>query len=119
MRGARRARHPLPPSMNRGPEYWRRRGLKAKHVRVCGSCKGRGGPDPHRRKRVSFYIYIFHPESTAGLSEWEGVITRRSLHDARYVEVPVYLNRLACGTCGGSGLNCSQQRALEIEQASA
>lgn len=106
------ARHPLPPSINRGPEYWRRRGLKAKRVRTCGTCKGRGGPNPSRRKRVAFYLYVFQPEGAASAGT-------RSKQDARYIEVPVYLNRLACGTCGGSGLNCSQQRALEIEQLNA
>jgi hypothetical protein len=74
-----------------------RRDARAKVVKLCGTCKGRGGPKGTRRN-VLFYYWI-----------WAG---------DQYREAKFYgPKNLLCPSCDGSGLNCSMQRAIELENA--
>lgn len=77
-----------------------RRDARARRVKLCGVCKGVGTTGPMRRDggyQERFTSYY-----------WDGT---------GYVAVVVYVRRMGCWACNGSGLNCSQQRAAELEAA--
>lgn len=91
--------------MRQAPEDTKRQGrrdARARHVKLCGVCKGIGTTKAMRDP----YGY----QSSFTQYYWDG-------ESGTYVSYRVYVRRMGCWACNGSGLNCSQQRAAELEAA--
>ena len=76
------------------------RDRRAKRVKICRECGGRGAGPQVVKKGFSSRIKQGFFDEVSGTYRWE----------------TVFIRQIACRRCKGSGLNCSMARAIELER---